>query len=145
MLFLLHGIYFYKLEDREIAVRFSAGVAVSFAPERPDLLWGSQDVVFLMGNGSFFFGGKAAGAWRWRLTFIYCCGLEWVELYHHSAIRRNAPADISFLFPIIMLCSEDGPAVSTVSNPAVTQRRATYGSSSDIGNFSCSKGIPVAY
>jgi len=34
-------------------------------------------------RGSFL-GGKATGAWSWRLTSNYCRGQEWVELYLHS-------------------------------------------------------------
>jgi hypothetical protein len=46
------------MDDRQTAVLFSAGLAVSTAPERPDLLWGPHNLVF---NGKFFFGVRRLG------------------------------------------------------------------------------------
>jgi hypothetical protein len=42
-----------------------------------------------MGTRGTFPGGKAARAWSWPLTSIYCRGQERVELYPHSP---NAPS-----------------------------------------------------
>jgi len=34
--------------------------------------------------GALYLGGKAAGAWSWPLTPVYCGGEECVALYRHS-------------------------------------------------------------
>jgi len=34
-------------------------------------------------------GGRAAGAWNWPLTSIYCRGQECVDLYLHPPIRLH--------------------------------------------------------
>jgi hypothetical protein len=39
--------------------------------------------------GAISLGGKAAGAWSWPLTSIYCRGQEYVELYIYSPIRLH--------------------------------------------------------
>jgi hypothetical protein len=41
-------------------------------------------VSYPVGTGGSFPRGKAAGAWSWPLTSIWCRGQEWVELYFHS-------------------------------------------------------------
>jgi hypothetical protein len=74
----------YWLDDRGCRVRFPAGARnfslhhrVQNGPEaHPDS--------YPMGNRGSFPGGKAAGAWSWPLTSIYCRGQECVELYIDS-------------------------------------------------------------
>jgi hypothetical protein len=44
---------------------------------------GVRPASHLMDIRGSFPGGKAAGAWSWPLTSIYCRGQEWVDLYLH--------------------------------------------------------------
>jgi hypothetical protein len=44
-------------------------------------------VSFAEGAGCLFLDGKAEAAWGWELTFVYCRGYEWVEIYLQSTRR----------------------------------------------------------
>jgi len=48
---------------------------LALEPTQPPVKWVA---------GGLSLGGKAAGAWSWPLTAIYCWGQECVELYLHS-------------------------------------------------------------
>jgi hypothetical protein len=50
---------------------------------------GAHPASYPMGTRGSFPGGKAAGAWSWPLTSIYCRGQECVELYLHSPISLH--------------------------------------------------------
>jgi hypothetical protein len=45
---------------------------------------GAHPAFYPMGAMGAFPGGKAAGAWGWPLTSIWCRGQERMELYLHS-------------------------------------------------------------
>jgi hypothetical protein len=75
----------YGLDGRRFGVRVPVGPRFFSFPRRPDRLWGPPS---LLSNGyqGQFLRGKAAGAWSWPLTCIYCRGQECVDLYNHSPI-----------------------------------------------------------
>jgi hypothetical protein len=50
---------------------------------------GAHPASYLVGTRGSFPGDKAAGAWSWPLTSIYCRGQEWVEVYLQIAIRLH--------------------------------------------------------
>jgi hypothetical protein len=60
-----------------------SAVLLCSSPPRPYQLW---DASSLLSGGyqGLFPWGKAAGAWSWPLTSIYCRSQECVELYLHS-------------------------------------------------------------
>jgi hypothetical protein len=64
----------YGLDDRGSRVRFPAG-AGNFSPHhRVQNGFGAHPASYSMGTRSSFPGCKAAGAWSWPLTSIYCRG-----------------------------------------------------------------------
>jgi hypothetical protein len=59
-------------------------------PQCPDRLWGPPSLLSnWAGGGGHFLLGKAARAWCWPHTFIYCRGQKLVELYLHSPVRLH--------------------------------------------------------
>jgi len=64
-----------------------------------DLLSVQTSLWTLSGYQGIFHQGKAAGAWRWPLTFIYCQGQEWVELYLYFRIYIHGVRSNNFAVP----------------------------------------------
>jgi hypothetical protein len=64
-------------------VRVSAG-AGNFSHHRVQTGPGVHPASYPMGTRGSYSGGKAAGAWSWTLTSIYCRSQECVELYLQS-------------------------------------------------------------
>jgi hypothetical protein len=74
----------YGLDDRGSRVRFPAGAGNFFLHHRVQNRSGAHPPSYPVGTRGSFPGGKAAEAWSWPLTSIYCRGQECVELYLHS-------------------------------------------------------------
>jgi len=71
--------------------------------------WQEQLVFFFSRNSthlfqwvSEFFLGKAAGAWSWPLSVIYCKSWEWPELGLHMACAFLARSCTRFLLPLYL-------------------------------------------
>jgi hypothetical protein len=64
----------YGLDDRGSRVRFPAGAGNFSLHHRVQNGSGAHPASYPMGTRGSFFGGKAAGAWNWPLTSIYCRG-----------------------------------------------------------------------
>jgi hypothetical protein len=64
----------YRLDDRGSRVRFPAGAGNYSLHHRVQNGSGAHPASYPMGTRRSFPGGKAAGAWSWPLTSIYCRG-----------------------------------------------------------------------
>jgi hypothetical protein len=64
----------YGLDDRGSRVRFPAGSGNFSLHHRVQNGTGAHPASYPMGTRGPFSGDKAAGAWSWPLTFIYCRG-----------------------------------------------------------------------
>jgi hypothetical protein len=62
----------YGLNNRGSRVRFPAGVGNFSLHRRVQNGSGAHPTSYPMGTRGSFLGGKAAGAWSWPLTSIYC-------------------------------------------------------------------------
>jgi hypothetical protein len=78
----------YALDDGS-RVRWPEGAGNFSLHHRVQNGCGAYLASYPMGTRGSFPGGKAAGAWSWPLTSIYCQGQECVELYLHSPITPS--------------------------------------------------------
>jgi hypothetical protein len=79
----------YRLDDRGSRVRFPTGAWNFSLHHRVQNGSGAHPASYPMSTRSSFPGDKAAGAWSWPLTSIYCRGKECVELNLHAPIRLH--------------------------------------------------------
>jgi hypothetical protein len=70
-------------------VRVLAGVGKFSLHHRVQTVSGSHPPSYPMGHRDSFPGGKAAGAWSWPLTSMWCRGQECVELHIRSPHTRS--------------------------------------------------------
>jgi hypothetical protein len=79
----------YGLDDRGSRFRFTAGAGNFSLHHRVQNGSRAHPPSYPMCTRGSYPGRKAAGAWSWPLTSIWCRGQECVELYLHSPIRLH--------------------------------------------------------
>jgi hypothetical protein len=70
-----------------IGVRFSTGGERHFSPLRQEWRWGPQPRPLNNRYRDSFLGGKAAGAWNWRLNSINCRDKGCLQIYIYSNLH----------------------------------------------------------
>jgi hypothetical protein len=99
---------------------FVAAITMS----RPVL--GSHSASYPLGTGVFS-RGKAAGAWSWSHTSIYCWGLECVELYLHSPICiRSVALKLSTRATALFNCEQVSPFSQRQVSPVWKAKTHTH-------------------
>jgi len=74
--------WYYGLDNRGFESR--QGLEFFSSPSHPDRHCSPPSLRLTDAGGVSFPEGKAAGAWSWPLTWIYCRGQESIDLYLHS-------------------------------------------------------------